>query len=71
MRLTLLESDRSFFHSAEYATVSIVAHVGVLWLVLATSTGTFRLPTTERDARVLFLLPPASFAGCGAAYARS
>lgn len=58
MRLTLLESDRSFFHSAEYATVSIVAHVVVAWLVVSTSTGTFRLPSTERDARVLFLLPP-------------
>jgi TonB family protein len=58
MRLTLLESDRRFFHSAEYATLSIVAHAGVIWLALTTSTGTFRLPTTERDARVLFLLPP-------------
>lgn len=58
MRLTLLESNRSFFHAAEYATVSIVAHVAVVWLVLTTSTGTFRLPTTEREARVLFLLPP-------------
>jgi TonB family protein len=58
MRLTLLESDRNFFRSAEYATVSIVMHVGVVWLILTTSTGTFRLPTTEREARVLFLLPP-------------
>jgi TonB family protein len=58
MRLTLLESDRSFFRAAEYATVSIVAHVGVVWLVLTTSTGAFRLPTNEREARVLFLLPP-------------
>jgi TonB family protein len=58
MRLTLLESDRSFFHAAEYATASIVAHIGVVWLVLTTSTGTFRLPTNEREARVLFLLPP-------------
>jgi TonB family protein len=58
MRLTLLESDRSFFGSAEYATVSILAHVVGVWLVVSASTGTFRLPTTERDARVLFLLPP-------------
>jgi TonB family protein len=58
MRLTLLESDRSFLHSAEYAALSILAHLGVVWLAAATSTGTFRLPTTERDARVLFLLPP-------------
>jgi TonB family protein len=58
MHLTLLESDRSFLHTAEYAALSILAHAGVVWLVLATSTGTFRLPTTEREARVLFLLPP-------------
>jgi TonB family protein len=58
MRLTLLESDRSFFRSAESSTVSIVAHLGVALLALTTTTGTFRLPTDERDARVLFLLPP-------------
>ncbi|HEX5574837.1 MAG TPA: energy transducer TonB [Gemmatimonadales bacterium] len=58
MQLTLLESDRSFFRTAEYATVSIVAHVGIVWVILATATGTFRLPTNEREARVLFLLPP-------------
>jgi TonB family protein len=58
MRLPLLESDRSFFRTAEYATVSIVAHLGLVWFVLATATGTFRLPTNEREARVLFLLPP-------------
>ena len=58
MRLTLLESDRSFFRSAESATVSMVAHVGVVLLAFTTTTGTFHLPTTERDARVLFLLPP-------------
>jgi TonB family protein len=58
MRLTLLESDRSPFRSAEWATVSIVAHLSVLWLALATTTGTFRLPTDEREAKVLFLLPP-------------
>ena len=58
MHLTLLESDRSFFRSAEYATVSIVAHVAVLLIALTTTTGTFRLPTDEREAKVLFLLPP-------------
>jgi TonB family protein len=58
MRLTLLESQRSFFSIAEYATLSIVAHIGLIALVLTTAAGTFRLPTTERDARVLFLLPP-------------
>jgi TonB family protein len=58
MHLTLLESDRNPFRSAEYATMSIVAHAGLVWLVVATTTGTFRLPTTEREAKVLFLLPP-------------
>ncbi|HEY6673899.1 MAG TPA: energy transducer TonB [Rubrobacteraceae bacterium] len=58
MQLTLLESDRSFFRTAEYVTVSIVAHLGLVWVVVATSVGTFRLPTDEREARVLFLLPP-------------
>jgi TonB family protein len=58
MRLLLLESDRPFFRSAETAAVSIVAHIGVALLALTTPTGAFRLPTTERDVRVLFLLPP-------------
>ena len=58
MHLTLPESDRSFLGSAEYATLSIVAHVGVVWAIVTTPTGSFRLPTTERDVRVLFLLPP-------------
>jgi TonB family protein len=58
MRLTLLESDRNFFRSAEIAAVSIVAHVAVAFLALAAAPGTFRLPTNERDVRVLFLLPP-------------
>jgi TonB family protein len=58
MRLTLMESDRSHFRSAEYATVSIAAHVAVVWLALETATGTFKLPTTEREAQAMFLLPP-------------
>lgn len=58
MQLTLLESDRSFFRTAEYVTVSIVAHLGLVWVVAATSVETFHLPTDEREARVLFLLPP-------------
>ena len=58
MHLTLLESDRSFLRSAECAALSIVAHVGLIWAVLAASDGGFVLPTTERDARLLFLLPP-------------
>jgi TonB family protein len=58
MRLTLLESDRNFFQIAECVTVSILAHAGLVWFVLAGSGGGWQLPTTEREARVFFLLPP-------------
>src|SRR6266853_777163 len=58
MQLTLLESDRSLLRSAECATLSIVAHAAAVWIALATATGTFRLPTDEREARAMFLLPP-------------
>jgi len=58
MQLTLLESDRSFLRSAECAALSIVAHLALIWVVLAAGQGGFRLPVTERDARVFFLLPP-------------
>jgi TonB family protein len=58
MHLTLLESDRSFLHSAECAFASIVAHAGVVWFALASTEGGGQLPTDEREARVFFLLPP-------------
>lgn len=58
MRVTLLESDRSFLHSAELVTLSIAVHVTALVFVAITPAGTFRLPADEREARVLFLLPP-------------
>jgi len=58
MHLTLLESDRSFFHSAECAFVSIVAHAGVVWFALAATDGGGQLPIDEREARVFYLLPP-------------
>ncbi len=58
MRLTLLESDRSFLRSAEIATLSIVAHSVLLGFVLTSPTGTFRLPASEREAMAMFLLPP-------------
>jgi hypothetical protein len=58
MHLTLLESNRSFFQTAECALISILAHAGIVWFALnATATG-WQLPTNERDARVFFLLPP-------------
>lgn len=58
MQLTLLESDRSFLRSAECAALSIIAHGALAWVVLAGGEGGFKLPETERDARVFFLLPP-------------
>ena len=58
MQLTLLESDRSFLRSSECAALSIVAHLALVWVAMAATSGSFRLPTTERDARLMFLLPP-------------
>jgi TonB-like protein len=58
MRLTLLESDRNFFQTAECAFVSLLAHAGLVWLAVGMSEGGRQLPTNEREARVFFLLPP-------------
>jgi TonB family protein len=58
MRLTLLESDRSFLRSAECASLSILAHAGLVWLAVAMTEGGSQFPTDEREARVFFLLPP-------------
>jgi TonB family protein len=58
MRLTLLESDRSFFQVAECAFLSILAHAGLVYLILGATQGGGQLPTDEREARVFFLLPP-------------
>ena len=58
MQLTLLESDRSFLRSAECAALSIVAHLGLIWVVVSANTGGFVLPTTEREVRLMLLLPP-------------
>ena len=58
VRLTLLESDRSLLRSSELITLSVAVHAAVVGLVATSAAGTFRLPTDERDARVLFLLPP-------------
>src|SRR5688572_24046235 len=58
MRPTLLETDRSFLKSAECACASIVAHAGLVWLVLGVTEGGRQIPTDEREARVFFLLPP-------------
>lgn len=58
MQLTLLESDRSFLRSAEWAALSILAHAGLVWLALGLTVGGRPFPTDEREARVFFLLPP-------------
>jgi TonB family protein len=58
MHLTLLESDRSFLRTAECAFASIVAHAGLVWVVVGVTDGGTQLPITEREARVFFLLPP-------------
>jgi hypothetical protein len=58
MRLTLLESNRNFFKTAECAFVSILAHAGLVWFAVGATEGGRRIPTDEREARVFFLLPP-------------
>jgi TonB family protein len=58
MQLTLIESDRSFLRSAECAALSIMAHVGIVWAIVAAPGNRFVLPTTERDVRLMLLLPP-------------
>jgi TonB-like protein len=58
MHLTLLESDHSFFQTAECAFASTLLHAGVVVLALAMTGDGRRLPTDEREARVYFFLPP-------------
>jgi TonB family protein len=58
MRITLLESNRSFFQTAECAMLSIVAHAAVVWVAVVATEGGRQLPVDEREARVFFLLPP-------------
>jgi TonB family protein len=58
MHLSLLESDRSFLRSAECASLSVLAHAGLVWLALGATAGGRLLPADEREARAFFLLPP-------------
>jgi hypothetical protein len=58
MHLTLLESNRNFFQSAECALVSVLAHAGIVWFAIGATAGGRDLPTDEREARAFFLLPP-------------
>jgi TonB family protein len=58
MRPTFLESNRSFFQSAECAFASALVHAGLVWLAAGATQGGRQIPTDEREARVFFLLPP-------------
>lgn len=58
MHVTLLESDRSFLRSAELVTLSIALHLTALGVAALAPAGSFRVPLDEREARVMFLLPP-------------
>jgi TonB family protein len=58
MQITLLESHRSLFQAAEFTTLSVLAHAGVVVLAVAATAGGRQLPADEREARVFFLLPP-------------
>src|SRR3954454_10055729 len=58
MRLTLLESNRSFLQVAECACLSVLVHLALIWFAVSASQGGRQLPANEREARVFFLLPP-------------
>jgi hypothetical protein len=58
MRLTLVQSGRNFFQSAECTFASALAHLVVLWFAVGLTSGGPQMPMDEREARVFFLLPP-------------
>ena len=58
MHVTLLESDRSLLRSAECASLSLLAHAGLVWLAVGVTADGRQLPADEREARAFFLLPP-------------
>jgi hypothetical protein len=58
MRLTLVQSGRNFFQSAECTFVSALAHLVVVWFAVGFTSGGRQMPADEREARVFFLLPP-------------
>jgi TonB family protein len=58
MHLTLLESRRSFFQTAECSFVSFLLHAGLVWLAVGATASGRLFPTDEREAKALFLLPP-------------
>ena len=58
MRLTLVQSGRNFFQSAECTFASALAHLVVAWCAVSLTSGGPQMPADEREARVFFLLPP-------------
>jgi TonB family protein len=58
MHLTLVESDRSFFRTAECAFASMLLHAGIMWFTVGVTDLGHLLPASEREAKALFLLPP-------------
>lgn len=58
MRLTLVESDRHFFQTAECAFASFLAHTGLIILAMGLTQGGRQMPADEREAKAFFLLPP-------------
>ena len=58
MRLTLVQSGRNFFQSAECTFASALAHVVVAWFAVGLTSDARQMPADEREARVFFLLPP-------------
>jgi hypothetical protein len=58
MRLTLVQSSRNFFQSAECTFASALAHLVVVWFAVSLTSDGRQLPADEREARVFFLLPP-------------
>ncbi len=66
MRLTLLESDRSFLRSAECASLSILAHVGVVWLAVAMTEGGGQIPIDGTRRRSTYMTTAAPRQDTGA-----
>jgi TonB family protein len=58
MQLILLESERSFFQTAECTFASMLLHAGIVVLALSATADGRLLPADEREARAFFLLPP-------------
>ena len=56
MRTTLLESGRNFLQSAECASLSILAHAGLVWFALGVTVG--RQADPDRRARGQGVLSP-------------